>query len=102
MLRESFAWRFERCRRTAEGIEGFVGFYVTAHNKVMPHSAFGGQALNEMFLGTGDEVAQWLAAARRSAREERMEVHRAVGCGECVGEKHSGALRLQRARSRMS
>jgi len=71
-------------------------------NEVMPHSAFHGQTPNEIFFGTGDEVAQRLTARRRSAREERMEVNRVAGCSVCVGETSSGALLLQRARSRMS
>jgi len=79
-----------------------IGFYVTAHSEVMPHSAFHGQTPNEMFFGTGGEVTQKLSAARTSAREDRMRANRAARCGVCVGETTSGALLLQRARSRMS
>ena len=79
-----------------------IEFYVTAHNEVMPHSAFHGQTPNEMFFGTGDEVTRKLSAARRSAREERMRANRTAQCGVCVGEASSGALLLQRPRSRMS
>jgi len=68
----------------------------------MPHSAFEGQTPNEMFFGTGEEVTQELAAARKIARKERMETNRAARRGVCVGETESGALLLQRARSRMS
>jgi putative transposase len=79
-----------------------IEFYVTAHNEVMPHSTFDGQAPNEMFFGSGDEVAKRLSKARDSAREERMRANRTAQCGVCVGETSSGALLLQRARSRMS
>jgi hypothetical protein len=43
-----------------------------------------------------------LAVARKAAREKRMKENRAVGCGVCVRETSSGALLLQRPRSRMS
>ena len=78
-----------------------IEFYVEAHNEVMPHSAFEGQTPDEMFFGTGEEVTQELAAARKIAREERMEKNRAARCGVCVGETTLEALLLQRPRSRM-
>jgi hypothetical protein len=77
-------------------------FYVKAHNEVLPHAAFEGQTPNEMFFGTGDEVIQKLFAAHKTAREERMKENRTARCGVCVGEASSGALLLQRPRSRMS
>jgi hypothetical protein len=58
--------------------------------------------IQEVFFGIGDEVAKKLAVARKAAREKRMRENRTVGCGMCVGETSSGALLLQRARSRMS
>ena len=79
-----------------------IEFYVTAHNEVMPHSAFQGQTPNEVLFGTGGEVTQKLSAARTSAREERMRANRTARCGVCVRAASSGALLLQRPRSRMS
>jgi hypothetical protein len=58
-------------------------------------------ALDEVFFGIGDEVTKKIAVARKAAREERMKENRAAGCGVCVGETSSGALLLQRPRSRM-
>ena len=74
---------------------------MAAHNQVMPHSAFGGQTPDEMFLETGDAVALKLEIARKAAREKRMMENRAAKCGVCTGEMNSGALQLQRPRSRM-
>ncbi len=68
----------------------------------MPHSAFAGQTPDEVFFGIGDEVAKKLAKARKTARKKRMEADREAGCGVRVGEASSGALLLQRPRSRMS
>jgi putative transposase len=79
-----------------------IEFYVKAHNEVMPHSAFQGQTPNEMFYGTGDEICEELANARKFARVRRMEENRAASCGACAGEASSGALLLQRPRPRMS
>ena len=79
-----------------------IEFYVTAHNEVMPHSAFQGQTPDEVFFGIDDEVTKRLSEASDSAREKRIEKKRATGCGVCVWETSSGALLLQRPRSRMS
>jgi putative transposase len=78
-----------------------IEFYVTAHNDVMPHSAFEGQTPNEMYFGTGDVVVAELATARNTAREERMKANRAAACSVCFGETDSRALLLQRPRCRM-
>jgi putative transposase len=78
-----------------------IEFYVTAHNEVMPHSAFEGQTPDEMYFGTGGAVPAELASARKAAREERMKANRATQCGVCVGEADSRALLLQRTRCRM-
>jgi putative transposase len=79
-----------------------VDFYVTAHNEVMPHSAFEGQTPDEMYFGTGGAVTINLAIARQTAREERMKANRAARCGVCTGGSDPRALQLQRPRSRMS
>jgi putative transposase len=78
-----------------------IEFYVKAHNEVVPHSAFQGQTPDEGFFGIGGEVTKKLAVARKTARGKRMTENRAVRCGVCVADTSSGALLLQRARSRM-
>jgi hypothetical protein len=95
-------WLYFHTLDSLVALRRFIEFYVTAHNEVMPHSAFQGQTPNEMFFGTGGEVTPKLSAARTSAREERMRENRTARCGVCVGEASSGTLLLQRARSRMS
>ncbi len=83
------------------GLRRLIEFYVAAHNEVMPHSAFQGQTPDEIFSGIGDEVAERLVEARGSGREKRMRANRAAQCGVCIGEVSSGALLLQRPRSRI-
>ena len=56
---------------------------------------------NEVFFAIGDDVLKRLAKTRESAREKRMKENRATGCGVCVEGASSGALLLQRPRSRM-
>ena len=68
---------------------------------MIPHAAFQGQTPNEVFFGIGDDVPKKLADARKAAREERMKENRSAACGACVLETSSGALLLQRPRSRM-
>jgi dienelactone hydrolase len=68
----------------------------------MPHAAFNGQTPDEIYFGNGDAVVIDLAAARVSARQERMKANRMAICGVCVGGHDSGASQLQRAECRMS
>jgi transposase InsO family protein len=95
-------WLYLHALDSLAALRRLIGFYVKAHNEVMPHSAFQGQTPDEVFFGIGDEVPKRLAEARESARGKRMEANRAAGCGVCVVEANSGALLLQRPRSRMS
>jgi putative transposase len=96
------SWLYLHSLDNTTALRRLIGFYVTAHNEVMPHSAFHGQTPNEMFFGTGNEVTRKLSAARRSAREDRTRANRTARCGVCVGETSSEALLLPRSRSRMS
>ena len=95
------SWLYLHSLDSITALRRLVEFHVKAHNEVMPHSAFQGQTPNEVFFGIGDEVPKKLAEARKNAREQRMNVNRKVRCGVCVGETSSGALLLQRPRSRM-
>ncbi len=101
------SWLYLHPLHSIAALRRLIGFYVKAHNgrkrsfRVMPHSAFEGQTPDEVFFGIGDEVSKRLAEARDSARKKRMKENRAAGCGVCVGETTSGALLLQRPRSRM-
>ncbi len=96
------SWLYLHSLDSFAALRRLIEFYVTAHNEVMPHSAFQGQTPDEVFFGISDEVTKRLSEARESARGKRMEVNRAVRCGVCVGETTSGALLLQRPGSRMS
>jgi hypothetical protein len=96
------SWIYLHSLDTVAALHRLIEFYATAHNEVMPHSAFQGQTPDEMYFGTGGAVAIDLAAARQAAREERMKANRAVRCGVCFGEDGLRALHLQRPRSRMS
>ena len=96
------AWLYLHTLDSIPALGRLIEFYVTAHNEVMPHAAFDGQTPNEMYFGTGDAVAAELVTARKTAREERMKANREAQCGVCIGETASGALLLQRPRSRMS
>jgi putative transposase len=95
-------WLYVHTLDSLGALRRLIEFYVTAHNEVVPHSAFQGQTRDEMFFGIGDEITKKLADARKAAREERMKENRGTECGVCVGETESRALLLQRPRSRMS
>ena len=95
------SWLFLHALDNFTALERLVEFYVTAHNQVMPHSAFEGPTPDEMYFGTGGSVVAELANARKAAREERMKENRAAACSVCFGETDSRALLLQRPRSRM-
>ena len=60
-----------------------VAFYVSEHNTRLPHSAFAGQTPDEMYSGTGADVPAQLDAARKAARQRRLEENRAQSCPAC-------------------
>ncbi len=95
------SWIYLHTLDNFTGLGRLIEFYVAAHNEVMPHAAFNGQTPNEMYFGTGVAVPAELAAARETAREERMKANRSSGCGVCVPGADSRALLLHRPRSRM-
>ncbi len=95
------AWLYLHPLDSFTALQRLIEFYVAAHNEVMPHSAFGGQTPDEMYFGIGDVVVAELAAARKTAGEERIKANRAAECGVCAGATDSRALLLQRPRSRM-
>jgi transposase InsO family protein len=96
------SWLYLHSLDSFTALRRLIEFYVNEHNQVMPHAAFQGQTPNELFFGIGDHVPKKLADARTAAREERMKENRSAACGACVLETSSGALLLQRPRSRMS
>ena len=60
-----------------------VAFYVDEHNRILPHSAFGGQTPDEMYFGSGDEVPAELAARVAAAQLARLQANRALSCDTC-------------------
>ena len=66
------SWLYLHSLESFAALRRLIEFYVTAHNEVMPHSAFQGQTPDDVFFGIGDEVAKRRSEARDSAREERM------------------------------
>jgi hypothetical protein len=65
-------------------LEKLVAFFVDAHNRQMPHSAFGGQTPDEMYFGTAATVADQLSVARKKARGRRLALNRAASCDRCL------------------
>ena len=65
-------------------VHKLVEFYVGEHNSRLPHSAFRGQAPDEMYFGTGDDVPEHLLASIQIARRRRLEVNRAARCAVCA------------------
>jgi hypothetical protein len=65
-------------------LEKLVAFFVDAHNRQMPHSAFRGQTPDEMYFGTAVTVAEELFVAGKKARVRRMALNRAMSCDLCV------------------
>jgi len=54
------------------------------HNRKIPHAAFDGQTPDEMYFGTGTNVADDLARQRSIARRDRIEANRAKRCVTCA------------------
>ena len=77
-------WLFLNQLDTPAAVEHLVAFYVTEHNSVMPHAAFNGQTPDEVYFGTGDQVAAQLAQRRTEARQARLAANRMVACAQCL------------------
>jgi transposase-like protein len=76
-------WLYLNSLDTIGRLEKLVEFYVNEHNSRLPHSAFRGQTPDEMYFGTADHIPAELDAARKRARQIRMEVNRASSCSTC-------------------
>ena len=76
-------WLYLKTLDTVNAIKNLVAFYVDEHNARLPHSAFRGQTPDEMYFGTGDHIPGELEAAKRAARQTRMEVNRTTFCPTC-------------------
>jgi len=96
------SWLYLHSLDSLTTLRRLIEFYVDQHNGVMPHSALQGQTPDEIFFATGDDVTEKLADARKLARVKRMAENRSATCDACVLETKSGALQVQRPRSRMS
>lgn len=73
-------WRFLHPLASVAPIRRLVAFSVDAHNRVLPHSAFLGQAPDEMYVGTGDGVPTDLTSRAAAARRARVEANRSASC----------------------
>jgi putative transposase len=52
----------------------------------MPHAAFNGQTPDEVYFGTGDQVAAQLAQRRTKARQARLAANGMVPCAQCLAD----------------
>jgi len=64
-------------------VRRLVAFYVDAHNRVLPHSAFHGQTPDEMYFGTGDAVPADLRSRAAAARRARVDANQSASCETC-------------------
>ncbi len=76
-------WLYLNSLDSVPTIEKLVAFYVEEHNTRLPHSAFRGQTPDEMYFGTGDHVPVELQAAKKAARQARLEKNRQATCETC-------------------
>ena len=76
-------WLFLHALDSVGTVRRLVAFYVDAHNRVLPHSAFRGQTPDEMYFGTGDGVPADLRSAAAAARQTRAEANRCAACATC-------------------
>ena len=76
-------WLYLNSLDSVTTIERLVAFYVVEHNTRLPHSAFRGQTPDEMYFGTGGHVPVELEAAKKAAREARLETNRQARCETC-------------------
>ena len=75
-------WLFLHPLDSVATVRRLVAFYVDAHNRVLPHSAFHGQTPDEMYFGTGDAVPADLRS-RAAARRARVDANQSASCETC-------------------
>ena len=80
-------WLFLHALDSVPTVRRLVAFYVDEHNRVLPHSAFGGQTPDEMYFGTGDTIPAELALRADAARRTRLQANRSVSCETCPALK---------------
>ena len=61
-------WLFLHALDSVATVRRLLAFYVDEHNRVLPHAAFRGETPDEMYFGTGNEIAEELAARARPRR----------------------------------
>ena len=76
-------WLFLHGLDSVATVRRLVAFYVDAHNRVLPHSAFRGQTPDEMYFGTADALPADLTARAAAARLARLQANRAASCVTC-------------------
>ncbi len=76
-------WLYLNSLDSVTTVRKLVAFYVQQHNTHLPHSAFRGQTPDEMYFDTGNHIPLELEAARKVARQARMQANRAETCQEC-------------------
>jgi transposase InsO family protein len=74
-------WLYLHCLDDFSKLELLIRFYVAQHNSVLPHSAFQGETPDEMYFGTGNELAGQLKAKRATKTSSlRGEPSRKLSC----------------------
>ncbi len=81
-------WLFLNTLDSVAALRRHVLLYVTAHNNEIPHSAFRGQTPNEVYFGIGDQIAQQLDVAKKTALAARLDANRSLTCDAC--RTHAG------------
>ena len=91
------SWLFLHSLDSVSAVERLVAFYVNQCNTVMPHAAFDGHTLDEVYFGQRLELEQELLEACQQARADRMTANRALTCEVCVGRGAPDELVSQEA-----
>jgi transposase InsO family protein len=76
-------WLFLHPLDSVATVRRLVAFYVDAHNRVLPHSAFHGQTPDEMYFGTGEAVPADLRSRAAAARRARVDANQSASCETC-------------------
>jgi len=78
-------WLFLNTLDSVAPVRRHVTFYVTAHNSEIPHAAFRGQTPDEVYFGTGADIPDRLATAKKEALAARLAANRGASCANCSG-----------------
>ena len=80
-------WLFLNTLDSVAAVRRHVSFYVQAYSSQILHAALRGRTPDEVYIGRGEQILAELEAAKRAARDARLDANRGASCSACSGAR---------------